>query len=215
MTDQTSPDTIPAPAVVATDRAEGAATDPSSESGECCNYGLEHRWQCHWLPALRESHWGYPEEFIKRPFGAPVRAALGAQVANGRAAQMVLYRYDFQDRELNAAGRRRALWIVDSMRFVAAPVVIEPSGDEALDRARRKSVIGFLQHTAEFPVVPNAVVIAEPAARGFNGEDAVRIQTNLLKQTQNGGANFSQSGNSNAISGQSISQGSQGSSGGQ
>ena len=41
---------------------------------------------------------------------------------------MVLYRYDFQDIELNAAGRRRAFWIVDSMRFVAAPVVIEPSG---------------------------------------------------------------------------------------
>jgi hypothetical protein len=174
---------VPAPAADASDSYSG-------QPDACRNYGVRHRWEYHWKPALIEKYSGTSQTLNVRPLGASVRGPIDLQVNSGIAAQMVLYQYDFQDSALNARGRRQALRISEFARMVPAPIVIEPSGNEALDRARQIQVVAFLQQKVGFPDNPEAVVINHPSAAGITGEQGRLINMNLLQQIQSGGSTY-------------------------
>lgn len=138
---------------------------------------------------LQETHWGYPEEFEERPFGTSLSAHLRTHVANGMAARMVLYQYDFHQGvddafRLNAHGRRRLDEITRMLQCDVWPVVIEPSDEgHQLDCARRDHVLKLLSECIG-TVLEEWVVVAYPEASGLEGEEAVIIYANLLRQTR-------------------------------
>jgi hypothetical protein len=142
-----------------------------------------------------------------------------AQITNGLAAQLVFYRYDFNNnpgeggsKSPTAANLSPRGWVqmvkIGEMlnRLPVPPVVIESSNDSQLDEARRQNVIAGLTEVMGSPVPPEWVVVGEPMANPLNGEEAVIVHENLLRQTEAAGqydANdrSSMQGNGNSGSG--------------
>jgi hypothetical protein len=120
--------------------------------------------------------WGYPEEFEAQPFGASVHAPFEAMVANGTAASMVLYHFDFIDGSdmLNVMGRDRLHRIACLMAENDFPVIIQRTPEApALAEARRTAVLTLLAQ--EGLTVPMArVVIGPPIANGLAGFEGMR-----------------------------------------
>jgi hypothetical protein len=145
------------------------------------------------LPVLRAYHWqdcflGFPEEFHEPPLGHSVYAAYKTQVANGAAARMVLYRYDFVDGcgLLNPRGKERLAEIAALLPHTFFPVVIEGCAP-GLDESRRLAVLEELGR-CPFPIPPQRVVVGRPIAVGLSGTEALLVYQNLLFQTRRQGA---------------------------
>lgn len=128
---------------------------------------------------------GYPEEFHDAPLGAMLNHHLGTSIANGRAARMTLYQYDFVpgSDKLKPRGRAQvakfAAWLSHSPMLV----FVEPSaGTPRLDEARRQTV---LRELADGPcaIVPEQVLVGSYAGRGLEGLEALAIDRNRLSQT--------------------------------
>jgi len=135
------------------------------------------RWQ--------ECFLGVPEAFQEPPLGHSVYANFKTQVDNGEAARMTLYRYDFLDGTgaLNPRGHECLAQIAALLPRNFAPVVIEPAeGPPALNEARRLAVLNELGQ-GTFPIPPQRVVVARPAAIGLSGVEAAIIYQNQLSQT--------------------------------
>ena len=128
------------------------------------------------------------------PFGACTTAACKTQIRNGVAARLVLYQYDFCEPEacdgykLSAKGYER---LEDIARMFPAgnlqPIVIETTPENPkLDAARREHVWkALLQMNAAVP--DHLVVVGHPRMPALNGQEALILHANLLKQTQSGG----------------------------
>ena len=157
--------------------------------------GPSCRWHSVTVPRLTAHYWGYAEEFCERPFGTYARAAINTQINNGLVAQLVLYRYDFRDptvsyddaAKLRGRGHYQLVKIVDKLKRVMGPLVIEPSGDDDLDEERRQFVIARLDDL-EFSFPEESVVIGRPPAGGMSGEEAFVNYQNLIMQTEHAGA---------------------------
>jgi hypothetical protein len=137
------------------------------------------------LRRLQECFLGVPEVFQDPPLGTSLYANFKTQVDNGEAARMTLYRYDFLDgtNALNPRGRERLAQIAALLPRNFAPVVIEPAeGPPALSEARRLEVLNALGQ-GPFPIPPERVVVARPAAIGLSGTEAGIIYLNQLQQT--------------------------------
>jgi hypothetical protein len=106
-------------------------------------------------------------------------------VANGDAARMVLYHYDFLDGHggLNPRGKERLAQIARMLPKTFFPVVIEPGCDPGVDQARRLAVLNELGQ-CPFPIPAERVVVGKPLAYPLSGAEAVFIYQNLLRQTQ-------------------------------
>ena len=181
--------------------APAAEAAPASDPCTACGRGPRGRrttlrgewWTDRIKPCLQESHWGYADQFEAAPLGASVQAHLKVQVCNGLAGQMVLYRYDFgvgpvsTAALLNPHGRKRLDEIVRIMQDHGLhPLVIEPTGNEKLDAARRDRVLKLMAQTS-FAVPEEWVVVAEPRSRGRDGVEALLDYQSLLRQTQSQG----------------------------
>lgn len=139
---------------------------------------------------LQESHWGYPEEFCELPVGARLYAHLNTQVANGTAAQMVLYRYDFHDGilgeafRLNQRGRTRLRRMGWMLQYGLHPIVVEHTPEEPeLAAARRDHVLSSLEKQG-FTVPEEWVIVGEPRAAGLSGEEAIGVYQRMLSQQE-------------------------------
>jgi hypothetical protein len=131
---------------------------------------------------------GYEEEFVARPLGESANQNIQVQAANGAAARMVLYRYDFLacGPGLTLRGKDQLAKIVARSAHNGFPIVIERTPEcPGLAEARRLVVLNELAH-GPIPVPPERVVIGPPLAIGLRGIDAVLIHDNLLKLTQQG-----------------------------
>jgi hypothetical protein len=145
-----------------------------------------------WWQQRRERFWfclGLEAEFEPEPLGASVYATYGNHIANGIAARMVLYHYDFVDNTatLNTRGRDQVARIAALLAHTGPPVVIErtPSNPK-LALARRLAVVNQL-HQSGITLPAEWVVIGVPIANGLRGGEAEIIYQNLLSQTRERG----------------------------
>ena len=90
---------------------------------------------------------------------------------------MTLYHYDFFDTDqpladaLKPAGYRILSQIVDLASISPTPIMIEATGDAALDAARRATVISALSQMS-FPVAEDQVVTIDRDPYGVSAEEA-------------------------------------------
>ncbi len=123
-------------------------------------------------------------------FGTSFRAIMGAQVAKGDAARMVLYQYDFVRGQaaLNYRGRLRLQKIARLAPQNPFPIIIEANRyDPELDAARQAQVVAELSWAA-FPVPAERVVVGLSPERGLDGLDAVLVHQGLLNLGNIGGS---------------------------
>lgn len=159
---------------------------------------LTARYHAEKVPRKAWTHWGYPENFAEPVLGAAVAAPVMIQIANGQAAQMVLYDYDFlpptSPTALSQRGRRQLQKVITLAEQTTFPIIIQASlGNEAQDDARREFVIGELAKYA--PWIPEMrVVVADPSAAGLSGTEAAIIYSNMLGRTAAGGGGASGGG---------------------
>jgi hypothetical protein len=167
--DAPAPAAAPAPAV--TSEAAGPACQPAGFGGSWQQWRAERHARC------QAKMWGYPEEFVAPPLGASVYANCNAMVANGRAASMVLFLYDFLDGcpGLNPHGLDRLARMAAQLPDSQFPIVIERTlGMPELAEARRAAVLAALAHEG-IAVPPERVVIGPRLSVGLPGADAVRV----------------------------------------
>jgi len=129
---------------------------------------------------FRSRYWGYPQEFCDLPLGAVLQGQMMAQVANGQAARMALYQYDFQlasDR-LNASGRAQLAKIARWLPMNDFPLFVEPtSANPELDERRRQMVWQELSnHQISIPL--ERILLGRPNVRGLDASDAISIDRN-------------------------------------
>jgi hypothetical protein len=132
------------------------------------------------------------------PAGSALQAMMGAQIANGQSARMVLHRYDFVPGEdgLTSRGKRQLSKIAALMLRNPSPLIVQTTREQpVLDQQRRRSVQAALA-TLSVEISPNRVVIGRSPARGLDGIDAEIIHSKLLQQTIGGGGGASSGGGS-------------------
>jgi hypothetical protein len=142
--------------------------------------------------ALQECFLGFREEFLSPPLGHYLYEHGKTMVANGDAARMVLYQYDFEEGcdRLNLRGHDQLVRISAMLPQNFFPIVVERTPCQpGLAEARRLMVLNELAHGA-FPVPPERVVIGPALATGVSGREAEIIYLNLLGQTAGDGLPF-------------------------
>ena len=179
---------VPVPAVAP------AACSPGS--GSCQSTYCEGSfWERHqmrkWEKKRRMQYafMGYPEEFCEQPLGMALYGNLNTQIANGVAAKLVLYHFDFVDggSQLNWKGRQQLAKHAAVMNGNVYPLVIEQSPDQPeLDEARRAAVQQALTQN-QSPISVDRVVVGIPTAVALPGQQAVGLNANLQRDTQAGG----------------------------
>lgn len=138
---------------------------------------------------MQESCLGYPEEFCEQPLGVALYSQLETQVANGIAAKLVLYHFDFLDGspQLNSKGVERLARHVAVMNRNVFPLVIEHTPETpGLDEARRITVQQAISQM-QAPIAPERVIVGLPSPTGLSGKQAVILEANLLRDTRTGG----------------------------
>jgi len=139
---------------------------------------------------MQASHWGYPEEFIERPFGACVCAGIKAQIENGMAAQMVLYRYDFESDaageglKLNDRGHKQLVKIARMLQCNPCPLIIEATDENRELAAMRRDYVLAALRQLSCDIPDELVVVADSPVVGLDGEEALLIHGNMLRGTQ-------------------------------
>jgi hypothetical protein len=132
---------------------------------------------------------GLEPELQSEPLGASVDATYRNHVANGIAAGLVLYRYDFVDNtaNLNTRGQDQVARIAALLAHNGYVVIVErlPSNPK-LAEARRLAVLNQLLRSG-IRLPPERVVIGAPIANGLRGVEAEVIYQNLLSQTHERG----------------------------
>lgn len=161
--------------VAVTPAPAGPACGPDGPAGD--GRWFWQRWRAERHAKCQAHMWGYPEEFEAPPLGQTIHAHFRTMVANGEAAAMVLYRYDFCDGSdvLNLRGRDQLTKIAAMLRGNGFPIIIERTPEApALAEARRAAILNVLAHNA-IALPPERVVIGPPIANGLSGEEAERL----------------------------------------
>jgi hypothetical protein len=195
--DAPPPAMLPAPAPVPVEvgqpvQVRNAA--PMAAPATCApeqDAGWWERWKTRWADCKQRLQYcflGFPEEFEAQPLGASVYAFGTIMVANGDAARMVLYQYDFIDGsdQLSQRGRDQLAKIVCLLDRNPAPLVIERTLNATLDEARRLAVLNDLGRSSVL-IVPERVVVGRPTDPGLPGLEAELIHQNQLITVQSGG----------------------------
>ena len=183
-------DSSPSEASLPTEAAESVFVTPETPYGRQPQYqgrssAAYHQpvYSRNWF---RRSHTRMPH-FIKLPPVEPPAAGenlnifWAIQIANGEAARMVLYHFDFVpgQPELTARGTRQLSKFADMLQQTPHPLILQPSREQArLDDLRRDHVLNALA-MMDVHVPEERVIIRIPQTRGLDGIDAEAIQ---LKQ---------------------------------
>jgi hypothetical protein len=171
------------------------STDAVAPGPEGCTCGDRRgfaRWRWHRRQCkrhLQEHFIGYPEEFNEWPLGQAAYAHARTQAANGLAARMVFYHYDFVDgtSELNLRGRDKLAKVATVLPRTFYPVVVERTPKEpGLDTSRRSMIVAALAK-GSFPTPPERVVIGPSIANGMTGLEGLLIYGNQLQNLSSGG----------------------------
>jgi len=149
-----------------------------------------HHWRNEKHADCQAHMWGYHKEFEAPPLGATLHTHFRVMVANGEAANMVLYRYDFVDGSdsLNLHGRDQLTKIACIAAQNHFPIVIERTPeDPKVAEARRAAVLNLLSMN-NIPVTPDRVVIGPSIATGLSGVDAIEINVRMMENLRVQGA---------------------------
>lgn len=163
----------------------------------------------------RAKYWGYPEKFCEPPLGTMLMGHNMTQVANGQAARMALYQYDFVpgSDQLNARGKAQLAKIAQWLPTNAFPVFVEPTpARPKLDEARRQ-VVWHEIASQHFSIPSERVLVGRPNVRGLDASDALAIDRNRTGLTTSRGSASSSGGTSTSSSDTSGTTGSTGSTG--
>ncbi len=185
------------------DRPAGEHTHRTNgkQSGSCQNEGQLSPAACvcrqhsQSLPrGTRHTQCYCPECFVVAPPGSSLYGHIAAQIGNGLAERMVLYRYDFLDSmgnesvSLSPRGHMQLdkiikRWECGNLGNVdSVPICIESTGQPRLDEQRRLHVIAVLgEWGATF--APEMVVVCHPRAFGLQGVEAAIIHGNMIRNT--------------------------------
>ncbi len=180
--------TIPGPV-----RSDAGGRPPGPPGCSCGDRHGVSRWWWHRTQCKRQlQEWalGFPEEFNEWPLGSSLYAHGRTLVANGSAARMVFYHYDFVDgsAQLNVRGRDKLAKISQLLPATFFPVVIERTpATPGLDVQRRATVLAALSDS-RFPIPPERLVIGPPIAHGLMGVEADVLFYNQLYSLSQGGA---------------------------
>jgi hypothetical protein len=133
---------------------------------------------------------GFPEEFNEWPLGSALYAHGRTEVANGDAARMVFYHYDFVEGtgQLNIRGRDKLVKVAHMLPMTFFPVVVERTpATPGLAEQRRAGLIAELARSP-FPIPPERVLIGPPVAAGMAGFESVIVYGNQIGSLGAGGA---------------------------
>jgi hypothetical protein len=138
----------------------------------------------HWR-RVQGKFWGYPEEFEPRPLGASLYEHGKIMVANGAAARLVLYQFDFIDgtSELSPRGVDQLAKFAVQLAASPFPLIVERTPDLGLAERRRYAVLARLAG-GPFPLPSDRVLVGVPTPNGMSGIDAHIIGSNSLTRTQ-------------------------------
>ena len=119
-----------------------------------------------------------------------MHAHFRVMVANGEAASMVLYRYDFVDGAdtLNLHGRDQLTKIACMMAQNTFPIIIERTPKApAVAEKRRNAILNILSMN-NISVSPERVIIGPSIAVGLSGVEAERINFLMMDNVRVQGA---------------------------
>jgi len=142
-----------------------------------------HSW--HWR-RLQGKMLGYPEAYEPRPLGAALYEHGKIMVANGAAARLVLYQYDFVQgsSELTPRGLDQLAKFTAQLAASPYPLLVERTPDDpGLAERRRYAVLAKLA-VSPSPLSSERVLIGVPTPHGMSGIDAYIIGNNSLSRTQ-------------------------------
>lgn len=129
--------------------------------------------------------WGYPEEFCAPPLGATALGHELTQIANGYAARMVLYQFDFLpgSGQLSVRGKSQLARIARWLPANGFPLYVESTpGNAELDELRRLTVWQELANGA-CVIEQERIVIGRPNIRPMEAGEALLLERNRLEQT--------------------------------
>lgn len=196
----------PVPPVASAGPDYGPSTVPPAPAPGGCSCGDRRglsRWRwhrAHCKRRLQDCVLGYAEEFNEWPLGESIYAHARTQVANGQAARMVFYHYDFYDgtSQLNDRGRDKLAAVAASLPTNFFPIVIERTTAKlGPDQSREAAILDQSRKTAllaelgrgSFPVPAERVLIGPSIAYGMTGFEAVNaIYPRQISNLASGGA---------------------------
>ncbi len=184
------------PGLVAAPAAAPLVAPAATASGGCTcgnRRGLS-RWRhhrAHCKRHLQDRFLGFAEEFNEWPLGESAYAHARSQVANGQAARMVFYHYDFVDDtpQLNTRGRDKLAAVAAALPTNFLPIVVERTPREpGLDDSRKSVLLAELGRGA-FPVPAERILIGPGIAHGMTGFEAYyAIYPGQISNLSSGGA---------------------------
>jgi hypothetical protein len=173
----------PAAGVAPAEAAFGSPDAPTAPAPGGCTCGNRRglsRWRWHRTHCkrhLQDNFLGYAEEFNEWPLGEAAYAHARTQVANGQAARMVFYHYDFVDGtpQLNTRGRDKLAAVAATLPTTFFPIVVERTPKEpGLDQSRKSVLVAELGR-GSFPVPAERVLIGPSIANGMTGFESQYI----------------------------------------
>ena len=147
------------------------------------------------IPACAEPHVPHgaecrdiPKDAIPAPPGTYVCQWTAAEASRAEADKFVVYQYEWQrDQEkLGPFGERHLAQITSRLACVPYPVVIESSGDAALDESRRLAMLRALS-CGGLNLPPQRVVVGHGEAEPLYSQEAPAIASGVFSNRAAGG----------------------------
>jgi len=186
-----------APMVATAGPEFGPSAAPAAPAPGGCTCGNRRglsRWRYHRIHCkrhLQDKFLGYAEEFNEWPLGEAAYAHARTQAANGQAARMVFYHYDFVDGtpQLNTRGRDKLAAVAATLPTNFFPIVVERTPKEpGLDQSRKSVLLAELGR-GSFPVPAERVLVGPNIAYGMTGFEALNaIYPGQISNLASGGA---------------------------
>ncbi len=161
------------------------ADDPAATARHRPGF-VEHKRRSTFWRRLQGKFYGYPEEYVPRPLGAALYDHAYAMTANGAAARLALYKYDFVQgsSELSPRGFEQVARLAPQMLASPYPLIVERTPENPALASARREVVAALLAQGPCPIPQDRVLVGAPIAHGLNGVDAQIIANNALGRTQ-------------------------------
>lgn len=179
-----------------------AQTGPTGTSDPTCTTCRPSGWQRFRL-GFQNRFRGSSETYEASPFGQSVTEIVTMQVANGVAARMMLYNYDFEHGgdKLNLRGQDQLRHMAEWLTTQSFPLVVERTPQRpALAESRRLAVLKELA-AAKIDVSPERVIVGPAPLGQLRGDEALIHYDLFIRYTTNGYPAVPQGSSSSGSSG--------------